>query len=62
MSELQIKGQRAKEASYELMNMSTTEKNSALLAMASKLLEKKHILLRKIKRIYKMQLIKGHLK
>lgn len=39
MSELIVKGQRAKEASYELMNASTTEKNNALLKMAEKLLD-----------------------
>ncbi|MGL4109529.1 glutamate-5-semialdehyde dehydrogenase [Clostridium sp. LP20] len=41
MSELNLKGKRAKEASYELMNASTTEKNSALLKMAEKLIEYK---------------------
>ena len=39
MSELILKGQRAKEASYELMNATTTQKNEALLKMAEKLLE-----------------------
>ena len=34
MSELIIKGQKAKEASYVLMNATTTEKNNALLKMA----------------------------
>lgn len=38
MSELIIKGQKAKEASYELMNASTTLKNEALLKMAERLL------------------------
>ena len=33
MSELIIKGQKAKEASYVLMNATTTEKNNALLKM-----------------------------
>ena len=40
MSELILKGQKAKEASYVLMNTSTTDKNNALLKMAEKLLDK----------------------
>ena len=59
MSELQIKGQRAKEASYELMNMSTTEKNSALLAMASKLLEKKAYIIEENKKDLQNAINKG---
>ena len=39
MSELIIKGQKAKEASYVLMNATTTEKNNALLKMAEVLLK-----------------------
>lgn len=39
MSELIIKGQKAKEASYILMNVTTTEKNNALLKMAEILLK-----------------------
>lgn len=39
MSELIIKGQKAKEASYVLMNETTTEKNNALLKMAEILLK-----------------------
>lgn len=39
MSELIIKGQKAKEASYILMNATTTEKNNALLKMAEILLK-----------------------
>ena len=39
MSELILKGQKAKEASYVLMNTSTTDKNNALLKMAEKLLD-----------------------
>ena len=39
MSELIIKGQKAKEASYILMNATTTEKNNALLKMAEVLLK-----------------------
>lgn len=39
MDELVLKGQKAKEASYVLMNASTTEKNNALLKMAEALLK-----------------------
>lgn len=39
MSELIIKGQKAKEASYVSMNATTTEKNNALLKMAEVLLK-----------------------
>lgn len=39
MSELILKGQNAKEASYELGNLSTTVKDKALLAMADALIE-----------------------
>lgn len=39
MNELVLKGQKAKEASYVLMNASTTEKNNALLKMAEALLK-----------------------
>lgn len=39
MSELIINGQKAKEASYVLMNATTTEKNNALLKMAEILLK-----------------------
>lgn len=39
MSELIIKGQKAKEARYILMNATTTEKNNALLKMAEILLK-----------------------
>ena len=41
MSNLINIGQRAKEASYTLMNATTTEKNNALLKMAEKLVEYK---------------------
>ncbi len=45
MSELIIKGQKAKEAAYELSNASTNTKNAALLFMAEELInEKKSIL------------------
>ncbi|MEG2869301.1 MAG: glutamate-5-semialdehyde dehydrogenase [Terrisporobacter sp.] len=40
MSELILKGQKAKEASYILGNLSTTEKDKALECMAKKLIEK----------------------
>lgn len=38
MSELILKGQKAREASYELSNASTTEKNNALEKMAEALI------------------------
>lgn len=41
MSELIIKGQKAKEASYELSNASTNAKNDALLFMAEELINEK---------------------
>jgi len=41
VSDLILIGQRAKEASYILMNATTTEKNNALLNMAKKLIEYK---------------------
>lgn len=40
MSELILKGQKAKEASYVLANLTTTDKDRALGSMAKKLLEK----------------------
>ncbi|MGG7079165.1 glutamate-5-semialdehyde dehydrogenase [Clostridium sardiniense] len=40
MSELIVKGQKAKEASYVLANLTTTDKDRALENMAKKLLEK----------------------
>ena len=40
MSELILKGQKAKEASYVLANLTTTDKDRALVNMAKKLLEK----------------------
>ena len=39
MSELIVKGKKAKEVSYELGNLSTTEKNNGLLAMADYLVK-----------------------
>lgn len=54
MSKLILKGQRAKEASYELMNATTTKKNEALLKMAEKLIENKDYIIAENKRdLYK---------
>ena len=41
MSELILKGQKAKEVSYELGNLSAEEKNKGLLAMADYLIKDK---------------------
>lgn len=46
MSELIIKGQRAKEAAYELSNASTNTKNDALLFMAEELINEKQSILK----------------
>ena len=46
MSELIIKGQKAKEASYELSNASTNTKNNALLFMAEELINEKEAILK----------------
>ena len=59
MSKLILKGQRAKEASYELMNATTTQKNEALLKMAEKLLENKDNILRENKKDLEKAIEKG---
>lgn len=59
MNELIVKGQRAKEASYELMNATTTEKNNALLKMAEKLLENSEEILEENKKDLKKAMDKG---
>lgn len=46
MSELIIKGQKAKEASYALSNASTNTKNNALLFMAEELINEKEAILK----------------
>lgn len=46
MSELILKGQKAREASYELSNASTTEKNNALEKMAEALIINKNEILK----------------
>ena len=46
MSELIIKGKKAKEAAYELGNASTSTKNDALLFMAEELLNEKEMILK----------------
>lgn len=59
MSKLILKGQRAKEASYELMNATTTQKNEALLKMAEKLLENKDYIIKENKKDLDMAIEKG---
>lgn len=59
MSELILKGQRAKGASYELMNASTTEKNNALLKMADKLVEKAEYIIEENKKDLEGAIAKG---
>lgn len=49
MSELIIKGQNAKDASYELMSISTEKKNRALRKIAENILENEKIILEKNK-------------
>lgn len=59
MSKLILKGQRAKEASYELMNVTTTQKNEALLKMAEKLLENKDYIIKENKKDLDRAIEKG---
>ena len=59
MSKLILKGQRAKEASYELMNATTTQKNEALLKMAEKLIENKDYIIAENKRDLDKAIEKG---
>ena len=59
MSELQIKGSKAKEASYILMNATTTEKNNALLSMADELLKNKDSILQENKKDLEKAIEKG---
>ncbi|MFR5642562.1 MAG: glutamate-5-semialdehyde dehydrogenase [Clostridium paraputrificum] len=59
MSKLILKGQRAKEASYELMNATTTQKNEALLKMAEKLLENKDYIIKENKKDLDRAIEKG---
>ena len=59
MSELIIKGQKAKEASYVLMNATTTEKNNALLKMAEVLLKSSKEILEANKKDLKNAIEKG---
>lgn len=59
MSKLILKGQRAKEASYELMNATTTQKNEALLKMAEKLLENKDYIIKENKKDLDKAIEKG---
>ena len=59
MSELIIKGQKAKEASYVLMNATTTEKNNALLKMAEILLKNSEEILEANKKDLEKAIEKG---
>jgi len=59
MSELIIKGQKAKEASYVLMNATTTEKNNALLKMAEILLKNSEEILEANKKDLEKAIAKG---
>lgn len=59
MSELVIKGQKAKEASYILANLTTTEKNNALKKMADKLIEKSEEIIRENKKDLEKAIEKG---
>lgn len=59
MSKLILKGQRAKEASYELMNATTTQKNEALLKMAEKLLGNKDYIIEENKKDLDKAIEKG---
>lgn len=59
MSELIIKGQKAKDASYVLMNATTTEKNNALLKMAEILLKNSEQILEANKKDLEKAIEKG---
>lgn len=59
MSELIIKGQNAKKASYELMKLGCNEKNNALAKMADKLLEKSSYILEENKKDCQVAINKG---
>lgn len=59
MSELIIKGQKAKEASYVLMNATTTKKNNALLKMAEILLKNSEEILEANKKDLEKAIEKG---
>ena len=59
MSELIIKGQKAKEASYILGNLKTSEKNFALNKMADKLIEKSLEIIKENKKDLEKAIEKG---
>lgn len=59
MKELISKGERAKEASYVLMNATTTEKNNALIKMGEKLLENKGFIIAENKKDLQNAILKG---
>ncbi|MBN1053777.1 glutamate-5-semialdehyde dehydrogenase [Clostridium botulinum] len=59
MKELILKGERAKEASYVLMNATTSEKNDALIKMGQKLLENKEYIIAENKKDLENAMLKG---
>ncbi|SFC69025.1 glutamate-5-semialdehyde dehydrogenase [Clostridium uliginosum] len=59
MSELSLKGERSKEASYILMNATTTQKNDALIKMGEKLIEHKNNILNENKKDLENAILKG---
>ncbi|WP_252236885.1 glutamate-5-semialdehyde dehydrogenase [Clostridium sp. CH2] len=59
MKELILKGERAKEASYVLMNATTSEKNDALIKMGKKLLENKEYIIAENKKDLENAMLKG---
>ena len=59
MSELITKGQKAKAASYELMNAGTVKKNEALELMAQKLIAYKEEIIKENKKDLERAMEKG---
>ncbi|MGN2339377.1 glutamate-5-semialdehyde dehydrogenase [Clostridium cagae] len=59
MKELILKGERAKEASYVLMNATTSEKNDALIKTGQKLLENKEYIIAENKKDLENAMLKG---
>ena len=59
MKELILKGEKAKEASYILMNATTSEKNNTLIKMGQKLLENKEYILAENKKDLENAMLKG---
>lgn len=59
MSELILKGEKAKEASYVLMTATTEQKNNALIKMGKKLLELKDYILKENRKDLEIAIKKG---